>query len=184
MGEKGIIFPDLSELKTGTPRQKAAYVALTGNRIMEKLAPWTPVLAGTIPLNIDREESDLDILCCADDLPDFREHIGKVFGHHAGFSVFERTAQNEPAVVARFICDGFPVELFAQRIPVSRQYAFRHLLIERELLKIHGEDFRRHITALKKSGLKTEAAFAQLLGITGDPYEQLLVYGADKLDIR
>ncbi|MNY83296.1 hypothetical protein D3C86_2259750 [compost metagenome] len=48
------------------------------------------------------------------------------------------------------------------------------MYVEYNLLSIHGEQFRQHIIELKKQGLKTEPAFAQALGIKGDPYLELL----------
>lgn len=48
------------------------------------------------------------------------------------------------------------------------------MLIEYNLLKTYGDPFRERIIQLKKQGIKTEPAFAQLLGLKGDPYLALL----------
>ena len=48
------------------------------------------------------------------------------------------------------------------------------MIIEAEILEEKGEDFRQKIIELKKSGIKTEPAFAQLLNLKGDPYEALI----------
>jgi hypothetical protein len=50
------------------------------------------------------------------------------------------------------------------------------MLIEHRLLLKHGEAFKNKVIELKQNGLKTEPAFAKLLGIEGDPYEELLKY--------
>jgi len=57
-----INFLDISYLQLGNERQKKAYQVLTDNEIIEKLAPYHPILVGTIPINIDIENSDLDII--------------------------------------------------------------------------------------------------------------------------
>lgn len=48
------------------------------------------------------------------------------------------------------------------------------MLIEHQILLEKGESFRQEIISLKKQGIKTEPAFAQLLGLSGDPYEAIL----------
>lgn len=57
-----INFLDISYLKTGTERQRKAYQVLTERAILENLAQYNPILTGTIPINIDIENSDLDII--------------------------------------------------------------------------------------------------------------------------
>ena len=50
------------------------------------------------------------------------------------------------------------------------------MIIEYKILELHGEVFRQEIIKLKSKGLKTEPAFAKLLGLVGNPYEELLNY--------
>jgi hypothetical protein len=40
----------------------------------------------------------------------------------------------------------------------------------------HGERFKNEVIKLKKQGIKTEPAFASLLGLPGDPYGALLKF--------
>ena len=54
------------------------------------------------------------------------------------------------------------------------------MMVEYQLLKEKGEGFKQQIIDLKKSGFKTEPAFAIALGLTGDPYEALLQLYQDK----
>ncbi len=49
-----------------------------------------------------------------------------------------------------------------------------HMLIENEILIEKGIKFRKIIIDLKSNGIKTEPAFANLLGLTGNPYLELL----------
>jgi hypothetical protein len=66
------------------------------------------------------------------------------------------------------------VEVFGQALPATQQYAFRHLVVEAAILEAGGEPWRTAVRQLKQRGLKTEPAFAQLLYLPGEPYEDLL----------
>lgn len=79
-------------------------------------------------------------------------------------------------MIANFQIDGFAIEIFGQNLPTRQQVSYRHMLIEYEVLIQKGESFRQKIIDLKKQGLKTEPAFALLLGLKGDPYQSLLNY--------
>ena len=48
------------------------------------------------------------------------------------------------------------------------------MIIENDILKEKGLDFKQKIKQLKSDGLKTEPAFAKLLGLQGNPYIELL----------
>lgn len=171
-------FQDISYLKNGTTRQQKAYAVLQPNNVMEKLYAFTPVLVGTIPINIDIETSDLDIICCFENKKFYRDTIVKQFKHCEFFSIREREDKEE-SVIAGFFTEGFMIEIFGQNIPCRQQPGYRHMLIEHELLNKYGEAFRQQIIALKKQGYKTEPAFAKLLGLQGDPYQALLQLEAD-----
>ncbi|RZL37072.1 MAG: DUF4269 domain-containing protein, partial [Pedobacter sp.] len=66
-----IDFQDISYLKNGNERQKSAYQTLIKYQIFEKLSGFNPLLAGTIPIDIDIPESDLDIICYWQNVTDF-----------------------------------------------------------------------------------------------------------------
>ncbi len=170
-----INFEDIAYLRTGNPRQREAYRVLTRGRILEILAPYDPLLAGTVPIGIDVEGSDLDIVCRARDLEAFGEFARRHFGDKEGFAVHTSSPLGVASLVVNFTERGFPVELFAQDTPTVRQPAYRHMLAEHAILQAEGEEFRRRIVALKRSGVKTEPAFGLLLGLD-DPYAQLLDY--------
>ena len=78
--------------------------------------------------------------------------------------------------MANFTLEDFEIEIFGQNRPSREQEAFRHLLIEDEILESKDETFRAEIIKLKKQGFKTEPAFAKLLKLKGDPYLALLAY--------
>lgn len=167
-----INFLNLSYLKSGNPKQQSAYQVLTKNNILEKLAEFTPVLVGTIPINIDIQNSDLDIICDVQDREKFKHTLLTHFQGERGFSISENQALN--ALKVNFFLEDFEIEIFGQNIPATEQNAYRHMVIEHQLLLENGEEFRLKIIDLKKQGYKTEPAFAKLLGLSGNAYEALL----------
>ncbi len=168
-------FLTIDYLSEGTPHQREVYQLLNTSKIMEKLADYTPVLAGTVPLDIAVEGSDLDILCYCPDVEEFRKVIVQRWGHLEGFTCSLNAIRSRHAVVASFKLGGWMMEIYGEDTPVCQQLGYRHLLIEHRVLSVKGDDFREQVITLKRSGLKTEPAFAQLLGLSGDPYEMLLL---------
>lgn len=167
-----IDFRTIEYLKSGNTKQLRVYTVLTEQRVFEKLRDFDPVLAGTIPLNIDIETSDLDIICCFADAEIFRTHLADTFSREQDFKPF--IPKHPEAVAASFTLGGFVIEIFGQPLPTVEQAAYRHMLVEYTILCEKGEDFRKQVVALKQQGYKTEPAFGKLLGITGDVYSELL----------
>jgi hypothetical protein len=167
-------FLNINYLKSGTARQQKAFEVLNENLILQKLSDFTPVLVGTIPINIAIDSSDLDIACYWKDKNHFIETIKKNFSEERHFQIYEKEISGNEAVIANFFTNDFEIEIFGQNTLVENQFGFRHMIIEASILEENGEDFRQKIIVLKKSGIKTEPAFAQLLGLKGDPYEALL----------
>lgn len=167
-------FTQIEYLRNGNKRQQAAYALLHNIRIMELLQPYNPLLAGTIPLGIDIPGSDLDILCYCPDMDRFTTELLQHFGHYEAFAFNQVQTLAGLATTVSFQVSGFPIEVFGQAVPTEEQLGYRHMLIEYRLLQERGPEFRQQIIDLKSSGLKTEPAFAQLLGLTGDPYLALL----------
>lgn len=159
-------------LQHGTPRQQAAYTALMSLQIFSLLRAFTPVLTGTIPLDIDIETSDLDIVCFTENLSAFADQLTLLFGDQANFRSHQKMIRGKVCIIARFAYAGFWVEIFGQNQPVEWQYAYRHLLIEAHLLE-STPAAREAIRQLKQRGLKTEPAFAAYFDLDGDPYEVL-----------
>ncbi len=164
---------DPSYLRAGTERQQAAYRALQELGLFRDLAPYDPVLIGTLPLGVDHPDSDLDIACYAPDLMAFLGRATALYGQRPDFRLARKTIRDVESVVVNFRHAGFPVEIFAQPQPVEQQYGYRHLLVEARLLALGGEEARKAIQALKIAGFGTEPAFARYFRLRGDPYERL-----------
>ncbi len=116
----------------------------------------------------------MDIICHVENYKKFISIIQKHFSNKKGFEL--NVNKKEGTIVARFQGSFFPIEIFGQNIPTEKQNAFRHMLIEHQILIRKGKDFKNKIIELKLQGYKTEPAFAQLLGLEGDPYQALLEY--------
>ncbi|MBH8557507.1 DUF4269 domain-containing protein [Hymenobacter negativus] len=169
-------WTDLRYLQHGNRRQQRAYAILAALNLWTILAEFKPVLAGTIPLDIDIPGSDLDVLCevAPADAPRFGELLQRHYGHRPDFRLTQQPIGGQASTVSSFRYRGMEVEVFGQAVPVAQQNGFRHLLVEAAVLQAGGEAWRQAVRRLKKQGLKTEPAFANLLQLAGDPYVALL----------
>lgn len=169
-------FDNIEYLKSGNEKQIRVYHLLIRHRIFEILFPFDPILVGTIPIEIDIESSDIDIICHVIDEQEFIEKVIYSFSDKNGFKLKQGSGPDHNAVIANFQIHGFAIEIFGQNLPTRQQVSYRHMLIEYEVLIQKGKSFRKNIIDLKKQGLKTEPAFALLLGLHGNPYQSLLNY--------
>ncbi|MCW3466001.1 DUF4269 domain-containing protein [Chitinophaga nivalis] len=167
-------FNTIHYLQTGTLRQQQAHAVLQQYQVMEKLQHFDPLLAGTIPIGVDIDDSDLDIICCYQEPQVFQTCLEQYFSGFDDFRLYTTVINDTTSIIAQLQMGGWPVEIFGQGVPSREQAAFRHMLIEYQLLQQHGEPLRQEVIRLKKQGYKTEPAFARVLGIPGDPYQALL----------
>jgi hypothetical protein len=172
-----INFETLDYLKDGNEKQQRAHQVLTRHSVFESLQGFEPLLIGTIPINIDIEKSDLDIICCWNSKNFFIETLIENFAHHRGFLLTEKKITGHETIIATFQIDPFEIEIFGQNRSTKQQEGYRHMMIEHKILSSNDETFRQKIIHLKKSGLTTEQAFAKQLNLGGDPYQALLKYG-------
>lgn len=169
-----IDFTKLDYLKIGNEKQKRAYEILTKYKIFEVLDYYSPILAGTIPIEIDVEGSDLDIICKVEDKIEFEKFLIEKFKDF-NLKIKKSNINNEESLVCNFELEEFPIEIFAQNKPTIEQNAYRHMIAEYKILQEKGEEFKEKIIDLKKKGIKTEPAFGMLLGLE-NPYEDLLKF--------
>jgi hypothetical protein len=169
-----INFTDITYLQNGNKIQQEAFKILSQIELFEILNNYNPVLAGTIPININIESSDLDIICECKNLKELKLHLILHFGHFDQFKITTKEIRGKLSLICKFEMEHFKFEIFAQDCPVKEQNAYKHMLIEYEILKTKGTTFRNQIIDLKRQGLKTEPAFAILLNLEGDPYDEVL----------
>lgn len=170
-------FTKIDYLKNGNERQKRVYELLTKHRFFEKLKAYSPILAGTVPIEIDIEGSDLDLIFEVDLQfeEDFLDDL--MWSRFIPYDVEVEypIINGEKCITLNFMLDGFPIEIFGQNKPTTQQNAYLHMIAEYKILQEKGEKFKQKIIELKKQGIKTEPAFGLLLGLE-NPYEDLLKF--------
>ena len=150
--------------------------ALAECGVLEVLAPFDPRVAGTPPLGLDLPGSDIDVLCFAPNACVFTDIVWHAFSDAPAFIAKQWVDPRRPVVVS-FEAAGWQIQLYGEAIPVERQRGWRHFTVERRLLAVGGQDLRAAVLALRQRGMKTEPAFAAVLGLKGDPYVALLDLG-------
>ncbi|MGF7056423.1 DUF4269 domain-containing protein [Brassicibacter mesophilus] len=166
-------FTNIEYLSQGSEKQKKAFRAINNLKIMEILKEYNPILTGTIPIDIDIENSDLDIICEAYNPQKFEQILIKEFGKFSEFTVVTRLVDGIASTVCSFEYDGFIFEVFAQPIKSTHQNAYKHMVVESRIMKIIGQRSKQEIRALKRNGYKTEPAFGVYLRISENPYDFL-----------
>lgn len=172
-------FKNIEYLKSGDVVQQQAYELLTKYDILNRLKNFGATLVGTIPIGIYTAKSDLDIICEAQDLKLFYQHVENEFGHEKDFKISKTIVRGVPSVCAQFSVEAFELEVFGQVNAVEDQNAYHHMVIESNIILSEGSEFKKQIIQLKESGLNTEAAFCKLLNLRGDPFMALLDYAED-----
>lgn len=170
-------------LKNGNAIQQKTFQIISSLNILQTLENYQPIIVGTIPINIDIDNSDVDIILQTDDAEELNDFIFSHFQHFNDFNSEIVKINSDTVVVSNFMIDNLPFEIYASSIPTLKQNGYLHMLKEEEILLHFGESFRQDIIALKQSGYKTEPAFCKLLGITGDPYVELLKYKIKKDEV-
>ena len=162
-------WTDIQYLRNGNDIQRKCYSVLTELEILPLLSKYDPVVVGTIPIEIDIEGSDVDIICSVSDLTGFRELICHNFsGCH-----FFADKINDDMYVADFEYSGIKIEIYAEDCPTQMQAGYRHMIVENRILSLGGCKFKGKVIEVKKRGIKTEPAFGKLLGLE-NPYTDLL----------
>jgi hypothetical protein len=158
-------FTNCDYLRTGSGSQRVAFQLLTGTQLFDALREFDPILAGTYPLDLVVQGSDLDILCQSANVSEVLQSL----------KAFEAHQSSERTIEIRNL--QLPIEIYVEDTPTREQRAYRHLVAEAKLLAMGGPEVRQEIHQLKIRGAKTEPAFAQVFEIEGDPYEGLLLEG-------
>ena len=164
-----IDFIDISYLVHGNDKQKLVYYILCEHHILNKLNAYKPIVVGTLPIEIDIPNSDVDIICEVSDFNQFHILVKKEFSKFEGFNF----QIEESHYVANFSIDGLPIEIYAENKPSQYQNGYLHMMIEYRLIQLLGADFKVRVINLKQQGHKTEPAFGKLLGLK-NPYIDLL----------
>lgn len=172
-------FLTIDYLEHGNEIQHNVFHLLRNHQILEKLDTYKPIVVGTIPIEINIENSDIDIIGETSNFEKAANHLSKNFSHHIEFKIDQLTNNNETCLTCNFRIDTFEIEIYLENKNPTEQNAYRHMLIEAKLLEKFDESFKNKIIELKKNGYKTEPTFAKVLELKGNPYLALLEYEVD-----
>ena len=161
-------------MTTNFPSLKDAASILDQADIFKHLANFDPKWVGSIPLDVHGPGADADICCHGGDLDDFQAALKSAFGQIDGYKVTDSDYLGERSILAKFIVEGLPVEVYGRTRPVETHESYIHWLAENRLLKLADDRLRDDVRAVKRTGLKTEPAFTQCLKLGGDPFIEML----------
>lgn len=154
---------------------EAVRAILDESRIFERLEAFDPRWVGSIPLDIHGPGADADICCSAHgDLDGFEAFLRSEFGGLADASISPNRHAGEASVITKFSLGDLPVEIYGRSRPVETHESYVHWLAEHRLLQLAEERLREDVRVTKVGGLKTEPAFAEVLGLGGDPFIEVL----------
>ncbi len=160
-------------LKDGSPVQREAHAILLKSEIFSILEAFDPAHVGTIGNDIDIPGSDIDIICSAPEFSEVRNALAPKFTSIEGYTDYDSTVRGNEVFVAK-IPTSPPIEIYCERQPTTEQLGYRHYLLGCRVLKLAGPAGHTLLRSLKRKGIKTEPAFATILGLTGDPYLSFL----------
>ncbi|WXR62615.1 DUF4269 domain-containing protein [Peptostreptococcaceae bacterium AGR-M142] len=166
------IFEGIGYLKYGNEKQIISYEILRDINIFKILKEYQPVLVGTIPIDIDTDTSDLDIVCKVDDFFEFKKLLKENFSKFKNFKI--KFDEEKQIMICNFFISDMEIEIYSSKLDSKKTNGYRHMIIEHRILNLLNLEFKEQIIELKKNGLKTEPAFGKLLGMD-NPYEELLL---------
>jgi hypothetical protein len=97
------------------------YQRLVGDGLLDTLAPYNPTVVGAYPLGVAADDTPVEIVCRAVDLPAFARMMERGYGDRPGFELHGGQMDGEDAVFAEFDLDGIPLEVSAQAEHVNRR---------------------------------------------------------------
>lgn len=175
LGDRNLKFHHVSlESVVRLESNGIVYGAIEKSRVLTLLKNYGPLIAGTFPLGLQNETSDVDVLLQVENLDELMFLANEQWGHLDGFRTYTTVVDGLDTMIVQFLVDYVPFELFAQNRPAVYQNGYRHFLIEDRILKYVSTGALEKLRGLRKNGVKTEPAFAEALKIAGNPYHELL----------
>lgn len=127
------------------------YQRVNDDGLMDALAPYSPVVVGTYPLEIAGPNDPLEIVCRAVDLPAFARTFERSHGDREGFALYGGSLDDEQAVFAEFTINGLAVEVAAQSDHVHQRLGRATLGID-HILTESGELARNRLRGRVANG--------------------------------
>ncbi|CAH0347316.1 hypothetical protein BCI9360_03709 [Bacillus sp. CECT 9360] len=97
----------LDYLTLGSDKQRQAHRVINSLGIMNELSMYTPVLCGTLSIEVDVEGSDLDIIMEVADFNQFEKRVRTLYEDKQNFKIKRLTIRDLPVIKANFIFEGF-----------------------------------------------------------------------------
>lgn len=136
LGLRNIKFHHLTlESVIRVEENKPIFKALTASRILESFKQYTPFLAGTFPLGLQVENSDLDILMCAQNLDQLNDELKERYGHFSDYKVQRIFVDGLNSLIVNFSFEHVSFKVFAQNKVITSQKGFTHFQFEERSLK-------------------------------------------------
>lgn len=156
-------------------KNELVFSAIQELGILLSYKEFYPLIAGTFPLGVNTDSSDVDVLLHSSDLDGLSKSFERDFSSYEDFELKRKVKRDKDSLICKFKFQKVEFELFAQDTITPQNIAFQHYLVEEKLLKYKGSTFFHKVRNLRRQeGLKTEPAFARVLGLAGDPYIELL----------
>lgn len=175
LGERNLKFHHMSlESVIRVEENKSIFHAVEESKILKAFKKYTPFIAGTFPLGVYTQHSDVDVLMCAENLDEVEQELRNEYGEFLAFETNRSVVDKVETLIVNFNFKSTPFEIFVQNRPVVQQTAFLHFQAEERLLKFGGEDFKKKVMSLRLKDFKTEPAFLQALEMQGDAFAELL----------
>ena len=112
-------FFNIKYLKQGNEDQREAYKIVEDLNHESYLKDYKPTLVGTIPIEINTKDSDLDILCEIDNFENFDRAIKNKYSHLDKFMQSKGEYQNRESLVYNLKYQNKSVEIFAQNCQLN-----------------------------------------------------------------
>ncbi len=160
--------------KSPTDVQKRALEGLSKLNLFHDLKEFKPVFAGTIPLDIDIQSSDINIICEVTEFIRYQTRLRECFERQKNFIITETYNAVARNSTCRFDAHTFRVEIHGEKKTIQKQNLFQYLIAEAKLLEIGGDAARAEIRRIKRNGHKTEPAFAEYFKIKGNAFDELV----------
>lgn len=154
-------------------KNNKVFNAISQLGILKELRAFKPEVIGTFPLGIQTQKSDVDIALETSDLDKLEVKLKDLFDRYPDFAINRNVGGKFETIIVKFWFQDIRFEIFAQSQSVMQQDGFIHFQVEERILKMGTTDFRTEVIGKKKSGEKTEPAFAKILALVGDPYQAL-----------
>lgn len=132
---------------------------LQESQILDQLQEYHPLIAGSYPLDLSVDNSDLDIICDCRDQNSFFLELKKLYSDRPHFNIQKNGIRGENSVYCSWRTKNLTIEIFAQSTQSCRQWGFKHFQIEDRVLKLAGPAAYKKIMQLRSQGYKTEPAF-------------------------